>query len=72
MDAAGDPLAQEVPGSPILDQHQSKIAITGAGSDVWGGGGQHNDQYGAVCQGQSFGSGTTVTVKVDQLDDANP
>ncbi|MGJ5953242.1 right-handed parallel beta-helix repeat-containing protein [Streptomyces neyagawaensis] len=56
----------------ILTQHESDIAITGAGSDVWGGAPQHNDQYGAVYQNQSFSSGTTATVKVDQLDNTDP
>ncbi|MEH0516850.1 right-handed parallel beta-helix repeat-containing protein [Streptomyces sp. B21-079] len=65
------PLAGYANIPAILDQHQSQIAITGTGADVWGGGGQHDDQYGAVYQSQSFSSGTTVTVKVDQLDDAN-
>nr|WP_293996130.1 right-handed parallel beta-helix repeat-containing protein [Streptomyces sp.] len=55
----------------LLNQHQNQIAITGAGADVWGAGGQHDDEYGAVYQRQAFASGTTVTVKVDQLDDAN-
>nr|WSZ20572.1 right-handed parallel beta-helix repeat-containing protein [Streptomyces canus] len=56
----------------ILDQHQSQLAITGTGADVWGGTPQHDDQYGAIYQSQSFSSGTTETVKVDQLDNTNP
>jgi len=44
----------------------------GTGSDVGGGTPQHDDQYGAVYQSQSFSSGTTATVKVDQLDNTNP
>ncbi|MEV6948075.1 hypothetical protein AB0N07_40315 [Streptomyces sp. NPDC051172] len=56
----------------LLDQHQSQLSITGTGADVWGAGGQHDDQYGAIYQSQAFTNGTTVTTKVNQLDNTNP
>ncbi|MFI7300457.1 right-handed parallel beta-helix repeat-containing protein [Streptomyces sp. NPDC050121] len=65
------PLAGYANIPALLDQHQSQLSITGAGADVWGVAPQHDDQYGAVYQSQAFSSGTTVTVKVDQMDDAN-
>ena len=53
-------------------QSNGQFAITEAGTDVWGAGGQHDDQYGAIYQNQAFTDGTTVTVKVSQLDNTNP
>ncbi|OLE29223.1 MAG: hypothetical protein AUG49_00225 [Catenulispora sp. 13_1_20CM_3_70_7] len=56
----------------VVDQHQGQFTITGTGADVWNGGSQHDDQYAAIYQSQAFSSGTTTTVKVDQLDNSNP
>ncbi|WP_309148977.1 DUF1349 domain-containing protein [Streptomyces griseorubiginosus] len=55
-----------------FSQANGQFAITEAGADVWGAGGQHDDQYGSVYQSQAFTNGTTVTVKVNQLDNTNP
>jgi regulation of enolase protein 1 (concanavalin A-like superfamily) len=53
-------------------ESNGQFTITGTGADVWSGGTQHDDQYGSIYQSQSFTSGTTVNVKVNQLDNTNP
>jgi regulation of enolase protein 1 (concanavalin A-like superfamily) len=55
-----------------FQQQNGQFVITEAGTDVWRGGSQNDDQYGAIYQNQAFTNGTTVTVKVNQLDNTNP
>jgi regulation of enolase protein 1 (concanavalin A-like superfamily) len=58
--------------SADLDQHQGLFTITGAGADVWGAGGQHDDQYGAIYQASAASTTSTTTVHVDSQDNTNP
>lgn len=55
----------------VFAQSGLHFGIAAAGADVWGAGGQHDDQYGAIYRDDAVTSGTTVTASVDHLNDAN-
>ncbi|WP_336920992.1 right-handed parallel beta-helix repeat-containing protein [Aquipuribacter sp. SD81] len=52
-------------------QQGDALGIGAAGSDIWGGGGQRDDQYAAVYADDAFTDGSTVTVRVDALVDTD-
>ncbi|WP_062027985.1 right-handed parallel beta-helix repeat-containing protein [Streptomyces griseorubiginosus] len=47
------------------------FTVTDAGSDIWGAGGEHDDAYGTVYQAGAAVNGTSVTARVDNLDNTN-
>jgi hypothetical protein len=47
------------------------LGVGGAGADVWGGGGQRDDQYAAVYRPDVLADGDSVTARVDSLNDTN-
>ena len=56
-----------------LDQHHgNQFAITGTGSDMWGSGGQHDDQYGSIYQPAALPATGAVTVRLEGQENTNP
>ncbi|WP_225102823.1 DUF1349 domain-containing protein [Streptomyces sp. CoH27] len=47
------------------------FTITDAGTDIWGAGGQHDDTYGTVYQAGAAVNGTSVTARVDNVDNTS-
>lgn len=47
------------------------FTVTDAGTDIWGAGGQHDDTYGTVYQAGAAVNGTSVTARVDNIDNTN-
>nr|QEO73835.1 hypothetical protein [uncultured bacterium] len=47
-------------------------AIHNAGADIWGGGGQNDDEYGTVYSPDAAHDGSVVTVRVDAVEEINP
>lgn len=47
------------------------IGIAAAGADVWGGGGQQDDEFGTVYVPASVSSGDSISARVDVVNDAN-
>ena len=47
------------------------LGVGAAGADVWGGGGQRDDQYASVYRADGMADGSTATVRVDSLNDTN-
>ncbi|GAB3160907.1 RICIN domain-containing protein [Myceligenerans halotolerans] len=52
-------------------QQGTAFGIAAAGADVWGAGGQRDDEYGAIYRAGSFSSGSSVSVRVDTLNDTH-
>ncbi|MCX5269460.1 DUF1349 domain-containing protein [Streptomyces sp. NBC_00199] len=85
MDSAGiqplyRPLATDPVSAPYsaysstpanTGQSGARFSITDAGADIWGAGGQHDDAYGTVFQANAAVNGTSVTARVDNLDNTN-
>ncbi|MDX2548870.1 DUF1349 domain-containing protein [Streptomyces sp. WI04-05B] len=85
MDSAGiqalyRPLTTDPVGSPFSSysstpantgQSGGRFTITDAGADIWGAGGQHDDAYGTVFQNGAATDGTSVTARVDNVDNSN-
>ncbi|MEU1321109.1 DUF1349 domain-containing protein [Streptomyces tibetensis] len=85
MDGAGiQPLYRPLTTDPVsspysaysstpADTGQSggRFTITDAGADIWGVGGQHDDAYGTVFRNGVAVNGTSVTARVDNLDNTN-
>jgi hypothetical protein len=57
--------------SSFFAQSGDHFAIRAAGADVWGGGGQRDDQYGAIYQADAVTAASTVSARVDTVGDAN-
>jgi hypothetical protein len=55
----------------VTGQHGDSLAIRVAGTDIWGAGGQHDDQYGTIYQPQSLSSHGSVTAFLDSQEVAN-
>jgi hypothetical protein len=55
----------------VFGQAGSAFGIAANGADVWGAGGQHDDQYGAVYRAGSFTQDASVTTRVVSVNDAN-
>lgn len=47
------------------------FGVAAAGADVWGGGGQRDDAFGALYRTGSFTAGSSVSVRVDTINDTN-
>ncbi|MCG5461976.1 ricin-type beta-trefoil lectin domain protein [Micromonospora sp. NPDC053740] len=54
--------------SSFFAQSGSRFALSAAGADVWSGAG---DEFGAIYQDNSVTSGTSVSAKVDSLNDSH-
>ncbi|SFO09392.1 Right handed beta helix region [Streptomyces sp. cf124] len=52
-------------------QGGGQFTITDAGEDIWGAGGQHEDEYGTVFRNGAAVDGTSVTARVDNLDNTS-
>ena len=55
----------------LVGQNGTKLAIHVAGADVWGAGGQRDDQYGAIFRPQSLSDHGSVTALLDAQEAAN-
>ncbi|MEU4227017.1 hypothetical protein AB0F17_22190 [Nonomuraea sp. NPDC026600] len=53
-------------------QSADRLAIAAAGADVWGFGGQHDDEYGTIYQKDAIDADGDVTTRVDRQDESNP
>ncbi|MFI2363017.1 right-handed parallel beta-helix repeat-containing protein [Promicromonospora sp. NPDC019610] len=52
-------------------QRETTFGVAGSGADVWGGGGQRDDAFGALYRAGSVSSGSSVSARVDTLNDTN-
>lgn len=57
--------------SSYFGQAGDAYGIAAAGADVWGAGGQHSDQFGAIYKGGSFTANSAVSARVVSVNDAN-
>ncbi|MFI5709218.1 hypothetical protein [Kribbella sp. NPDC051620] len=57
--------------SSYFGQSGGAFGIAAAGADVWGAGGQHDDQFGAIYQAGAFGSQASASTRVVSVNDAN-
>ncbi|MGJ5793189.1 DUF1349 domain-containing protein [Streptomyces griseorubiginosus] len=55
----------------LTGQSGGSFTVTDAGADIWGAGGQHDDAYGTVYRSGAAVNGTSVTARVDNLDNTN-
>lgn len=62
--------ATSVAGS-YLAQSGSRFALSAAGSDVWSGGGQRDDQFAAIYRRGAITDGVTVSARVDSVNDSH-
>ncbi|MFJ6393324.1 right-handed parallel beta-helix repeat-containing protein [Streptomyces sp. NPDC091972] len=58
--------------SSYFGQSGDGFGIAAAGADVWGAGGQRDDQFGSVYRAGALGSGSSVSTRVVSVNDANP
>jgi len=74
---SGDPIvapystADSSATSSFFAQSGDHFAIRATGTDVWGGGGQRDDQYGAIYEEDAVTAASTVSARVDTVGDAN-
>jgi len=57
--------------SSYFGQAGDSFGIAAKGADIWGAGGQRDDQFGAIYQAGSLKSGSSVTARVVSVNDAN-
>lgn len=57
--------------SSYFGQAGDAYGIAAAGADVWGAGGQHSDQFGAIYKAGSFTANAAVSARVVSVNDAN-
>lgn len=57
--------------SGVTGQREDELAIRVAGADIWGAGGQRDDQYGTIYQPQSLSDQGSVTAFLDSQEAAN-
>lgn len=57
--------------SSYFGQDGTALGIAARGADIWGAGGQHDDQFGAIYDEGSFRSGVSASVRVVSVNDAN-
>ncbi|MER6497708.1 right-handed parallel beta-helix repeat-containing protein, partial [Streptomyces griseorubiginosus] len=55
----------------LTGQSGGSFTVTDAGADIWGAGGQHDDAYGTVYRSGAAVNGTSVTARVDNVDNTN-
>ncbi|MEV5176896.1 right-handed parallel beta-helix repeat-containing protein [Streptomyces flaveolus] len=70
--AAGFATAGGSAVSPYFGQSKGGFGIAAAGADVWGAGGQRDDQFGSVYRAGALGAGSSVSTRVVSVNDANP
>lgn len=70
--AAGFATAGGSAVSPYFGQSGGGFGIAAAGADVWGAGGQRDDQFGSVYRAGALGAGSSVSTRVVAVNDANP
>ena len=58
-------------GTTVFGQVDSGFGIAAKGTDVWGGGGQRDDQYGSIYKSKSFSQVASVSARVISVNDAN-
>lgn len=57
--------------SSYFGQRGGGFGIAAAGADVWGAGGQHDDQFGSVYRSGSINADSSVSTRVVSVNDAN-
>ncbi|WP_198676001.1 right-handed parallel beta-helix repeat-containing protein [Kribbella monticola] len=57
--------------SSYFGQRGGAFGIAAAGADVWGAGGQHDDQFGSIYRAGSFAVQASVSARVVSVNDAN-
>ncbi|MDH6182340.1 putative cell wall-binding protein [Microbacteriaceae bacterium SG_E_30_P1] len=57
--------------SSFFAQDGDSFGIRAAGADVWGAGGQTDDDFGAIFKADSVGANSFVSARVDSLNDTN-
>ncbi|MET7494022.1 right-handed parallel beta-helix repeat-containing protein [Streptomyces sp900116325] len=57
--------------SSYFGQSGGGFGIAAAGADVWGAGGQHDDQFGSIYRDGSFAADSSVSTRVVSVNDAN-
>lgn len=57
--------------SSYFGQSGDGFGIAAAGADVWGAGGQHDDQFGSIYRAGSFQADSSVSTRVVSVNDAN-
>lgn len=57
--------------SSVFGQNGGAFGIAAQGADVWGAGGQHDDQFGAIYRAGSFNSTSSISTRVVSVNDAN-
>ncbi|QEO16172.1 right-handed parallel beta-helix repeat-containing protein [Agromyces intestinalis] len=55
----------------VFAQTGSDFGIAAAGSDIWGAGGQRDDEFGAIVRAGAVDSESTVVARVNSLNDVN-
>jgi hypothetical protein len=58
--------------SGVVGQAGDELGIHVAGADIWGAGGQHDDQYGTIFNPQSLSEHGSVTTFLDTQEAASP
>lgn len=58
--------------SAFFAQSGNSFGIRAAGADVWGAGGQNDDDFGAIYESDSVGPATSLSVRIDSLNDSDP
>ncbi|MCX4580570.1 right-handed parallel beta-helix repeat-containing protein [Streptomyces sp. NBC_01571] len=69
--AAGHAAAGGSAVSSYFGQSGDGFGIAAAGTDVWGAGGQHDDQFGSIYRAGSFNADSSVSTRVVSVNDAN-
>lgn len=57
--------------SSYFGQHGNAFGIAAAGADVWGAGGQKDDQFGSIYRAGSYTAGSSVSTRVVSVNDAD-
>jgi len=55
----------------LFRQSGGSFGIAAAGADVWGAGGQHDDQYGTIYRAGSVNAKSSISTRVVSVNDAN-
>lgn len=70
--ASGFSMAGASALSAYFGQNGKAFGIAAKGADVWGAGGQHDDQFGAIYRAGSFSDASSASVRVVSVNDADP
>ncbi|MCS5717698.1 Ig-like domain-containing protein [Herbiconiux sp. CPCC 205763] len=55
----------------VFRQSDSVVGIAAAGKDIWGAGGQHDDEYGSIYRAGSVAPISSVSARVSSFNDSN-